>query len=154
MFQRRPFALTPPGEKLYKFIQPFFSNLDSMASELQGGQARHIRIGASTIVLRDYFPDFFRTVRKKYPALKVALREGYQAELESLLQKEELDLAVTLIEKKSPPGIHTTALLELPLTLLAEKGYAGPLMLEIEFSADPETTIACCQEAKTALLGM
>src|SRR5690242_1790357 len=47
LFQRRPFALTPPGEKLYKFIQPFFANLDAIASELQGGQARHIRIGAS-----------------------------------------------------------------------------------------------------------
>ena len=40
------------------------------------------------------------------------------------------------------------------MALLAEKGYAGPLMLEIEFSADPETTIACCREAKRALLGM
>ncbi len=40
------------------------------------------------------------------------------------------------------------------MALLAEKGYAGPLMLEIEFPADPETTIACCLEAKRALLGM
>ncbi len=24
LFQRRPFALTPAGEKLYGFIQPFF----------------------------------------------------------------------------------------------------------------------------------
>src|SRR5579864_9225512 len=121
LFQRRPFALTPAGEKLFKFITPFFSNLDVIAGELQGGQPRLIRIGASTIVLRDHLPEFFRNVRKKYPHLKIALREGYQAELESLLQKEELDLAVTLIEKKSAPGIHSIALLELPLTLLVEK---------------------------------
>src|SRR6476660_6159493 len=38
LFQRRPFALTGAGEKLYKFIQPFFSNLDQIASELQGGE--------------------------------------------------------------------------------------------------------------------
>jgi DNA-binding transcriptional LysR family regulator len=121
LFQRRPFALTPAGEKLYKFILPFFSNLDTVAGDLQGGQARQIRIGASTIVLRDHLPDFFRTVRKKFPNLKIALREGYQAELESLLQREELDLAVTLIEKRSAPGIHSAPLLELPLTLLVEK---------------------------------
>ena len=54
LFQRRPFALTPEGEKLYAFIQPFFANLDRMAEELQGGQARHLRIGASTIILRDH----------------------------------------------------------------------------------------------------
>ena len=121
LFQRRPFALTPAGEKLYKFIQPFFSNVDVIASELQGGKARHIRIGASTIVLRDHLPAFFKTIRAKYPNLKIALREGCQAELEALLQREEIDLAVTLIEKTSGPGIHTTALLELPMALLVEK---------------------------------
>jgi DNA-binding transcriptional LysR family regulator len=121
LFQRRPFALTPAGEKLYKFINPFFSNLDTVASELQGGRERQIRIGASTIVLRDHLPEFFRSVRNKYPNLKIALREGYQAELENFLQKEELDLAVTVIEKKSAPGIHSVALLELPLVLLVEK---------------------------------
>ena len=121
LFQRRPFALTPSGEKLYKFIEPFFSSLETIANELQGGQARQIRIGASTIVLRDHLPEFFRNVRKKYPNLKIALREGYQAELETMLQTDEIDLAVTLIEKKLAPGIHSVALLELPLVLLAEK---------------------------------
>ena len=121
LFQRRPFELTAPGEKLYRFIQPFFSNLDSLANELQGGKVRQIRIGASTIVLRDHLPELFQSVRKKFPNLKITLREGYQAELESLLQKEDLDLAVTLIEKKSAPGIHSVALLELPLVLLVEQ---------------------------------
>src|SRR5436309_2633933 len=51
LFQRRPFALTAAGEKLYKFIAPFFSNIDAVAAELQGGQAHQIRIGASTTVL-------------------------------------------------------------------------------------------------------
>src|SRR6185369_964195 len=107
---------TPGGEKLYKFIQPFFSNLDAVASELQGGKARQIRIGASTIVLRDHLPELVQNVRKKYPDLKIMLREAYHPELEALLQKEELDMAVTLIEKKSAPGIQSLALL-----LLVEK---------------------------------
>src|SRR5881409_3308980 len=89
LFQRRPFALTPAGERLYGFIQPFFSNLDQMAVELQGGEARQIRIGASTVVLRDHLPALFQDVRKKFPRLKITLREGYQRELEALLQKEE-----------------------------------------------------------------
>jgi DNA-binding transcriptional LysR family regulator len=120
LFQRRPFLLTPPGEKLYKFIQPFFANLDQVAGELQGGQPHQIRVGASTIVLRDHLPEFFRTIRAKYPQLKIALHEGSQAELEGMLQREELDLAVTLLEKKSAPGIRSVALLELSLALLVE----------------------------------
>src|SRR5437016_13987156 len=65
LFQRRPFALTPPGEKLYQFIEPFFSKVDTVASELQGGKVRQIRIGASTIVLRDHLPQLFQHVLKR-----------------------------------------------------------------------------------------
>ncbi len=121
LFQRRPFALTPPGEKLYQFIQPFFANLDLIASELQGGKARQIRIGASTMVLRDHLPDVFQSVRKRFPKLKISLREGYPQDFESLLLKEELDLAVTAIEKKPASGLRSVALAELPLVLLVPK---------------------------------
>jgi DNA-binding transcriptional LysR family regulator len=121
LFQRRPFALTPAGEKVYHFIQPFFANLDALASELQGGKARQIRIGASTIVLREHLPEVFLNIRKRFPNLKISLREGYPAEFENLLLKEELDLAVTAIEKKPPPGLHSVSLVELPLVLLVEK---------------------------------
>ena len=121
LFQRRPFALTVEGEKLYQFIQPFFANLDKIAGELQGGQLRHVRIGASTIVLRDHLPGLLQGVQRKFPGLKVSLREGYRAHLESLLQRDEIDLAVTLIEKKPSPGFNSLNLLELPMVLLVEK---------------------------------
>jgi len=121
LFQRRPFALTPEGEKLYKFITPFFANLEKVAGEIQDGQTRHIRVGASNIILREHLPELFHSVRKKFPGLKIFLREGSPAQLEELLQKDEIDVAVTLIEKKLAPGIHSLALLELPLVLLVEK---------------------------------
>jgi DNA-binding transcriptional LysR family regulator len=121
LFQRRPFALTPPGEKLYEFIRPFFSNLDTMAAEFQGGQARHFRIGASTIVLRDHLPRLLQNVRKKFSGLKISLRDGYQAQLETLLEKDEVDLVITLIGRKTPAGFHSLVLMELPLVLLVEK---------------------------------
>src|SRR6266700_4677401 len=121
LFQRRPFMLTAAGEKLYRFVEPFFSNLDKLEGEFRGEKTRPIRIGASTTALRDHLPELFQNVRKKFPNLKIGLREGYQAELEAALQKEDLDLVVTLIEKKSPPGIHSMALIELPLVLLVNK---------------------------------
>jgi DNA-binding transcriptional LysR family regulator len=124
LFQRRPFALTAEGEKLFKFIQPFFANLDKVADELQGGQARHIRIGASTIILRDHVPGLLQGVRKKFKGLKVSMREGYPAHLETLLQRDEIDLAITLIEKNANGGLQKLALLELPLVLLVNKDCA------------------------------
>jgi DNA-binding transcriptional LysR family regulator len=121
LFQRRPFALTAAGEKLFTFIRPFFSGLDKIAGELQGGQARHFRVGASTIVLRDHLPRLLGGVRKKFPGLKISLREGFPAQLETFLMHDEVDLVITMTERKPPAGLQSLVLLELPMVLLVEK---------------------------------
>jgi DNA-binding transcriptional LysR family regulator len=123
LFQRRPFALTPAGEKLYAFCAPFFANLGKLAAEFQGGQARHFRIGASTIVLRDHLPKLLQGVHKKFPGLKVSLREGFPVQLEELLAQDEIDLVITLIERRPPAGFHAQVLLELAPVLLVEKSH-------------------------------
>lgn len=121
LFQRRPFRLTPAGRDLFDFIEPFFRNLGVVAARLQGGTAHQIRIGASEIVLRDHLPELFKIIRKKFPQLKISLRESHQPQLENWLESGEVDLAVTLINSKSPPGIHAQPLLALPLVLLVSK---------------------------------
>ncbi len=122
LFQRRPFILSPAGQELYEFIKPFFSNLEPMTKKLQGGTAHHIRIGASEIVLRDHVPYFIGQVKKKFPQLRLTLREGYQPQIETWLEREELDLGFTLIGDNPPPGIQSAPLLTLPLMLLVPKG--------------------------------
>ena len=121
LFQRRPFVLTAAGEKLFRFSEPFFSNLEKVAGELQGGQARQLRIGASTIVLRDHVPQLLGAVRTKFPGLKVSLREGFPAQLESLLSQDEVDVVITMIDRKPPAGFESLILMELPMVLLVEK---------------------------------
>jgi DNA-binding transcriptional LysR family regulator len=121
LFHRRPFALTLEGEKLFAFAQPFFAGLDKMAGELQGGQTRHFRIGASTIILRDHLPQLLKSARKKFPGLKISLREGYPAELEQMLTDNEVDLVITMIEHEPAAGLQSLRLLKLPMVLLVEK---------------------------------
>lgn len=121
LFNRRPFALTAGGEKLYQFIQPFFSGLDQITEDLQGGISQQVRFGASEVVLRDHLPELIQRIREKFPKMRLSLREGYQPQLESWLQKQEIDLAVTLLQKKPPPGINSIPLLPLPLALLVPK---------------------------------
>lgn len=117
LFHRRPFSLTPAGEKLYQFVTPFFSQIDKVADELRGGMASQIRFGASEIVLREHLPEMVRNVRKKFPRLKLFLREDYQPKLLEWLQQQAIDLAVTVIEAKLPAGLHMHPLLEAPLVL-------------------------------------
>jgi DNA-binding transcriptional LysR family regulator len=122
LFKRRPFVLTPAGEELFQFIKPFFDNLETMAEKLRGGSTQVVRIGASEIILRDHLPGPLEAVRKRFPRLKVSLVTGYQAELESRLFKDELDLAVTVLESKVPSGLSSLPLAQLGLGLLVEKG--------------------------------
>ena len=121
LFQRRPFALTPAGEKLFQFIRPFFANLDQIADELQGGQLRQLRIGASTVVLRDHVPLLLKGVQKNFPGVRVSLREGYAARLGELLAQDEVDVVITLVDEKPPAGFQSEVLLELSMVLLVEK---------------------------------
>ncbi|MDB6059232.1 MAG: Transcriptional regulator, LysR family [Verrucomicrobiales bacterium] len=121
LFQRRPFALTPAGKELFDYIEPFFSRLNVVATKLQGGTAHHIRIGASEIVLRDHLPELVQNVRKKFPKLKITLRESHQPQLEAWLERGEIDLAVTLVNGKTPAGLHSQTLVKLPLVLLVPK---------------------------------
>jgi len=121
LFHRRPFELTPQGEELYKFIEPFFGQLDTMAQKLQGGTAHHIRIGASEIVLRDHLPVLAQKVRQKFPRLTFTLREGYQRDVEAWLERQEIDLALTLLSERPPAGFQTLLLLRLPLMLIVHR---------------------------------
>jgi DNA-binding transcriptional LysR family regulator len=121
LFQRRPFELTGAGKELYEFAAPFFSNLDRMTEKLQGGTANSIRVGASEVVLRDHLPAMVDQVRKKFPKLKMVLREGYQPQLERWIEVNEVDLAFTLLNEKASGLTKAQPLLELPLVLLVPK---------------------------------
>ena len=121
LFQRRPFALTPAGTRLFEFIKPFFGNLESIAAELAGRSRQDIRIGASEVILRDHMPALVHNVRRKFPDIRLTLRNGYQPQLEEWLQKKEIDLAVTLLGDNPPPGLQSVSLLKLPLILLVPK---------------------------------
>lgn len=118
LFHRRPFLLTPAGERLYRFIQPFFENLELVADELRGQGSRKLRLAASTALLREYGPTLLGRLRKRVPELKLVLREADQSLAETLLLAQEVDLAITELYHRPPSGIRTEVLVELPLVLL------------------------------------
>ena len=121
LFRRRPIELTPTGQELYAYIQPFFENLPALGDKLRGGAAQYIRIGGSEIVLRDHLPGILQKLQQPFPKLKATLREGYHPQLVHWLQNQELDLAITLLAGKPPTGISALELFKLPLVLIVHK---------------------------------
>ena len=122
LFQRRPFALSPTGAELFDFIKPFFDNVDIVAEKLRQSSSPQLRIAAPSVVLHDYVPEILKRVGERFPAFRLYLHEAGRAEAERLLLARDVDLAITLIDKKkSRAGIQVRPLLELPLILLVHK---------------------------------
>src|SRR5216110_1822260 len=122
LFQRRPFALSPGGAELFEFIRPFFGNIDIVAEKMRQNSSPQLRIAAPSIVLHDYVPELLQKLREKFPTFRLQcapLRADKAETLET--SHEDVDLAITLIEKKSRGGIQARPLLELPLILLVHK---------------------------------
>ena len=119
LFHRRPFGLTNPGQRLYHFIEPFFSRLPQMASDLRGENKHHLCLGASQTVLAHYLPILLRELREEIPDLKLTLEQLSPADAEAQLLEEKIDLAVTILHGKAAPGIKTIELVTTPLVLLA-----------------------------------
>jgi DNA-binding transcriptional LysR family regulator len=117
LFNRRPFQLTTAGKKLFAFVEPFFGNVDRIAAEIRGDASPFIRLGASNTVLRNHFPNLIQQVRTKLPGLKFTLHDGIEPQLVQWLERQEIDLAVTVLLNKSP-GINSQPLLRLPLQLV------------------------------------
>ena len=118
LFHRRPFSLTPAGERLFRFIQPFFENLELVSGELRGHQNKELRLAASSALLREYGPRLLDRVKEHVPELKLILREADQSMAEDLLSAQEVHLAVTELYTKPASGIQTEVLAQLPLVLL------------------------------------
>lgn len=121
LFHRRPFALTPAGEKLYDFVHPFFSKLDEVAGQLTGGEQNHLRLVASSLVLTNHLPVILDLLRAEFPDLRLTLRDSLPSGVEGLLA-DEADLAVSVIPSRTAAGIKVEPLMKLPLILLTPPG--------------------------------
>jgi DNA-binding transcriptional LysR family regulator len=121
LFERSPFRLTPAGEKLYAYTQPFFDGLGGIAGQLKESAKPELRIGASEMVLRDYIPAVTQRVRARHPNLRLHLRSGYQSELESWLRDGLIDLAIGAVADRPPARLRQARVAAVPLVLLVHR---------------------------------
>jgi DNA-binding transcriptional LysR family regulator len=105
---------------LFEFIQPFFDDIAKVAGRIRGA-SQQLRIAAPSIVLHDYVPELLRRLRRRFPIFRLQLHEAARADAERLLQAGEVDVAITVIDSKRRPEIHSRPLLQLPLILLINK---------------------------------
>ncbi len=119
LFERRPFKLTPAGEELFRFVEPFFGRFDQVREKLQG--AAQLRFGTSPLILRDYFGPVLEALRSQFPRLSMILRGSNQPELIEALERDELDLVISIIPENLSPALGCIELTQLRLVLLVPR---------------------------------
>ncbi len=145
LFERKPFRLTPEGERLFAHAKPFFEQLDAVEASIGKRTATVVRIGASEIVLRDHLPAVVRRVREIHPGLRLAMREGPPAQLEALLRNRELDLLISVAPLPlRHAGLRSLGLLRLPLVLLVHRKSKIKSAAELLTRSPIEEPLICC----------
>ena len=117
LFERRPFALTRAGQMAYEFAAPFFSGLDALESQLKSEPEQHLRVAASAIVLQAHLPALLERLGVQPPELRLALREATQAEAQTLLIEQQVELALVAFDAPIR-GLQSEVLLRLPPQLV------------------------------------
>lgn len=123
LFRRRPFRLTPEGERLAAHIEPFFRGLERIETELRGGAAPLLRVGAAEIVQREHLPGVLAKLRERHPALRLALRDAPPDACADLIRAGELDAAVFMSAEAPPADLKFEPLATARLCLLVPEGH-------------------------------
>ncbi|MCJ8300862.1 MAG: LysR family transcriptional regulator [Pseudomonadales bacterium] len=92
-------TLTDDGDKLYKLFKPQLLAMESALLELKSGkrQARGlIRIGLWMEQAVNYLPEMIRIFKQEFPQVEFSLTIAEDAEIERLLETNQLDLGLQL----------------------------------------------------------
>jgi len=129
LFHRRPFELTPEGEMLFSFIEPFFAKLPAMTERIRGGADHSLRISCPEIVQRDYLPALLGAVQARVPGFHFSLESGRAEEIAAQLRSGKIDLGLATSGGPEHGDIHYHELLRMPLVLLVRES-DGPASAE------------------------
>ncbi len=121
LFERTPFRLTPPGERLFAHMQPFIENLNAVLADLRTAAEPELRIGGAELVLRDHVPVVMQRVRAAHPRIRLSLHSGFQSQVEEWLRGGQIDLAITAIGPRAPARLRQLRLVRIPLVLLVHR---------------------------------
>lgn len=137
LFNRRPFSLTTAGDELYDHVYPFFSRLGDVEEKLKGEESKHLRIAASSSVLRHHLPELLADLRKEIPDLRLTLKDVEPSNAYHVLVNQQADLAVSVINARPGDGLKEVELMLLPLILLLPEDHEANHLDDLLIEGDP-----------------
>lgn len=118
LFNRRPFSLTPAGERLYRFISPFFEGLEPCLASLKETSRTLVRLGCPAVISAHYLPELVALLLERYPNIQPNVVELEGTSIYGALLNREIDIAITMAALPRSKAIETKKLLTIPLCMV------------------------------------
>lgn len=124
LFKRRPFTLTPEGEKLYEYIYRFFDNIDGHLSMIKDEEGVVVRFGCPSVISSNYLPELIGDVINKFPEVRpnVTELEGYN--IYGAMLNKEIDVAISMCTPPKSKSISSRKLMTIPMALIVPEGHS------------------------------
>lgn len=125
LFDRKPFRLTQEGERLHLATASFFYQSIRLKEVVAGRESEEVRVAGASEFLANHVPALIFKLRQKRPGFRVRLYERRFDEAIPMLERHEVDLAVTVPEGAVPIGIQHKTLAQLRLQFLVPSSFKG-----------------------------
>lgn len=119
----RQISLTDEGKKLLQHSRRILQAIDDARlemEELKGLTKGEVRVGIPSMLGSYYFPPILMAFRHRYPELNLSVIEGGTWQLQQMLERGELDLAIIVAEFLPEELQATTFLREQMLVTVAQ----------------------------------
>ncbi len=139
LFRRtgRGVLLTELGERIAPRIRAWLASTDELVNDIRsvaGTPIGQVRIGSLPSTAYPLLTTVFARLRKNFPQVQIAVREGQGAQLETWLDEGSVDLAI-LFRTSPTPRNGDTYLFEAPTYLVSAVGDPLTKAPTVEFSA-------------------
>ncbi len=128
LFRRLPrgVATTPQGEALLRHVGLLDVQLQDAQAELRAlerGAVGELRIGAGPSWLSRALPGLVADMAMRNPGLKFRVVGGFNISLMDALRTGELDLVVSALPDRTPPGLRAIQLTTDTISVVARSGH-------------------------------
>ena len=139
LFRRtgRGVVLTELGERIAPRVRAWLASTDELINDIRtaaGTPIGQVRIGSLPSTAFPLLTSVFERLRRQFPLVQIAVREGQGAQLETWLEDGSVDLAI-LFRMSPTPKNGDTYLFEAPTYLVSAIGDPLTKKPTVEFSA-------------------
>lgn len=132
---------TNEASNLYPLVESAFENLLKYNEQFGITHKGTVRIGLTTIHVGFFFIKFMQQFRDKYPDIKVDFYHHPQHDYLTMLENNEIDIAIHLLLKKPTEQMQNFAFQRLPMTFFVTKKFATEHNIEHEITLEQLTKL-------------